>query len=86
MLRGKTGKNFLIQFARQMVQFGAIIFCRTFVELFWSVQVVFENKTETSKVGAISMAQKSALFKNLFKWRTPSDFLKIESVAKYQKS
>ena len=27
----------------QMVQFGAIIFCRTFVELFWSVQVVFEK-------------------------------------------
>ena len=26
-----------------MVQFGAIIFCRTFVELFWSVQVVFKK-------------------------------------------
>ena len=42
------------------------------------------NKTGTSKVGAMSTAQKSALFKN-FKGGTPSDFLKIQSVAKYQK-
>ena len=27
---GKTGKTFLVQFARPIVQFGAIIFCRTF--------------------------------------------------------
>ena len=27
----------------QMVQFGAIIFCRTFVELFWPVQVVLKK-------------------------------------------
>ena len=37
MLRGKTGKTFLVQFARPN---SAIIFCRTFVELFWSVQMV----------------------------------------------
>ena len=36
MLRGKTGKTFLVQFARPN---SAIIFCRTFVELFWSVRV-----------------------------------------------
>ena len=29
MLRGKTGKTFLVQFARPNSQFGAIIFCRT---------------------------------------------------------
>ena len=46
MLRGKTGKTFLVQFAGQIVQFGAIIFCRTFVELFWSVQVVLKNTDE----------------------------------------
>ena len=39
MLHGKTGKTFLVQFAQQIVHFDAIIFCRTFVELFWSVRV-----------------------------------------------
>ena len=43
MLRGKTGKTFLVQFARPN---GAIIFCRTFVELFWSVQVVLKINTD----------------------------------------
>ena len=43
MLRGKTGKTFLFSSLGQMVQFGAIIFCRTFVELFWLVQVVFKK-------------------------------------------
>ena len=39
MLRGKTGKAFLVQLLGQMVQFDTIIFGRTFVELFWSVLV-----------------------------------------------
>ena len=39
MLRGKTGKCFLVQFARQMVQFDTIIFRRTFEELFRAVRV-----------------------------------------------
>ena len=30
-----------------MVQFGAKIFCKTFVELFWSVQVVLKKETLT---------------------------------------
>ena len=35
MLRRKTGKTFLVQFARpNFVQFGAIIFCRTFKNYF----------------------------------------------------
>ena len=37
---GKQEKPFWFSSLGQMVQFGAIIFCRTFVELFWSVQVV----------------------------------------------
>ena len=37
---GKQEKPFWCSSLDQMVQFGAIIFCRTFVELFWSVQVV----------------------------------------------
>ena len=39
MLRGKTGKTFWFSSLDQIVQFGALIFCRTFVELFWSVRV-----------------------------------------------
>ena len=40
---GKQEKPFWFSSLGQMVQFGAIIFCRTFVELFWSVQVVLEK-------------------------------------------
>ena len=39
MLRGKRGKSFLVQFARPNDSVGTIEFCRTFVELFWSVRV-----------------------------------------------
>ena len=39
MLRGKTGKSFLVSSLDHIVQFGAIIFCRTFVELFWSIRL-----------------------------------------------
>ena len=39
----KQDKFFWFSSLGQMVQFGAIIFCRTFVELFWSVQVVFKK-------------------------------------------
>ena len=48
MLRGKTGKTFWFSSLSQIVQFGAIIFCRTFVELFWSVQVVLKNTEEST--------------------------------------
>ena len=34
---GKQEKPFWFSSLGQIVQFGAIIFCRTFVELFWSV-------------------------------------------------
>ena len=34
MLRGKTGKTFLVQFVDQIVQFGAIIFRRTLKNYF----------------------------------------------------
>ena len=36
---GKQEKSFWFSSLDQIVQFGAIIFCRTFVELFWSVRV-----------------------------------------------
>ena len=39
-------KSFWFSSLGQMVQFGAIIFCITFVELFWSVQVVLKNTDE----------------------------------------
>ena len=35
----KQEKPFWFSSLDQIVQFGAIIFCRTFVELFWSVRV-----------------------------------------------
>ena len=40
---GKQEKPFWFKSLGQMVQFGAIIFCRTFVELFWSFHVVFKK-------------------------------------------
>ena len=40
---GKQEKPFWFSSLGQMVQFGAIIFCRTFVELFWSVQVALKK-------------------------------------------
>ena len=40
---GKQEKPFWSSSLGQMVHFGAIIFCRTFVELFWSVQVVLKK-------------------------------------------
>ena len=43
---GKQEKLFWFSSLGQMVQFGAIILCRTFVELFWSVQVVLKNTDE----------------------------------------
>ena len=43
---GKQEKPFWFSSLGQIVQFGAIIFCRTFVELFWSVQVVLKNTDE----------------------------------------
>ena len=61
MLRGKTGKTFLVQFARPN---GAIIFCRTFKNYFGQF-VWIENKPRTAKVGAISKAQKVQNFQNM---------------------
>ena len=38
MLRGKQEKPFWFSSLDQIVQFGAIIFCRTFVEQFWWIE------------------------------------------------
>ena len=43
---GKQEKPFWFSSLSQIVQLGAIIFCRTFLELFWSVQVVLKNTDE----------------------------------------
>ena len=45
---GKQEKPFWFSSLGQIVQFDAIIFCRTFVELFWSVQVVFKKTVTKS--------------------------------------
>ena len=46
---GKQEKPLWFSSLGQMVQFGAIIFCRTFVELFWSVQVVLKKQNTDEK-------------------------------------
>ena len=45
MLRGKTGKTILVQFARPNSAFWCNNICRTFVELFWSVRVDRKKKS-----------------------------------------
>ena len=50
MLRGKTGKTFWFSSLDQIVHFDAIIFCRTFVELFWSVRVDRKKSHYNSRV------------------------------------
>ena len=45
---GKQEKPFWFSSLGQIVQFGAILFCRTFVELFWSVQVVLKKQLTKS--------------------------------------
>ena len=54
----KQEKPFWFSSLGQIVQFGAIIFCRTFKNYFGQF-VWIEKKTRTSKVGAISKAQKA---------------------------
>ena len=58
---GKQEKPFGFSSLDQIVQFGAIIFCKTFKNYFGQF-VWIENKTGTSKVGAISKAQKAQSF------------------------
>ena len=41
----KQEKPFWFSSLDQIVHFGAIVFCRTFVELFWSVRVDREKKS-----------------------------------------
>ena len=44
---GKQEKPFWFSSLGQIVQFGAIKLCRTFVELFWSVQVILKTLTKS---------------------------------------
>ena len=46
----KQEKPFWFSSLDQIVQFGAIIFCRTFVELFWSVRVDRKKSHYNSRV------------------------------------
>ena len=71
MLRGKTGKPFWFSSLDQIVHFDAIIFCRTFVELFWSVRVdrkkrvtiivAFHFMKRRLKIGEISLERDELL-------------------------
>ena len=42
---GKQEKPFWFSSLDQIVQFGAIVFCRSFVELFWSDRVDWKKTT-----------------------------------------
>ena len=57
MLRGKQEKPFWFSSLGQIVQFGAIIFCRTAKNYFGQF-VWIENQPGPAQVGAISKAQK----------------------------
>ena len=50
MLRGKTEKPFWFSSLGQIVQFGAIIFCRTFKNYFRSVRVDRKKSHYNSRV------------------------------------
>ena len=53
MLRGKKEeKPFWFSSLGQMIQFGTIKFCRTFVELFWSVRVDWKKKKKVTIIVA----------------------------------
>ena len=58
---GKQEKPFWFSSLGQMVQFGAIIFCRTFVELFWSFQVVLKTPTKSHDYSRLFSKEKRRL-------------------------
>ena len=63
---GKQEKPFWFSSLGQIVQFGAIIFSRTFVELFWSVQVVFKKTlTKSHDYSRLFYKEKRRLKKNM---------------------
>ena len=56
----KQEKPFWFSSLDQIVQFGAILFCRTFVELFWSVRVDRKKKSHyNSRVSLHEAATKN---------------------------
>ena len=58
---GKQEKPFWFSSLGQMVQFGARIFCKTFVELFWSVQVVLKKLTKSHDYSRLFSKEKRRL-------------------------
>ena len=52
---GKQEKPFWFSPLDQIVQFGAIIFCRTFVELFWSVRVDWKKEKKSHFNSRVSL-------------------------------
>ena len=76
----KQVKPFWFSSLDQIVHFGAIIFCRTFVELFWSVRVDRKKKRVTIIVAFHFMKRRlKTRFKYLY-----TDIVFAESLAQYQ--
>ena len=64
---GKQEKPFWFGSLGQIVQSGAIIFCRTFVELFWSVQVVLKNTLTKSHDYSRLFSKEKRRLKNMIR-------------------
>ena len=60
---GKQEKPFWFSSLDQIVQFVAIIFCRTFVELFWSVRVDWKKKKRKATIVVVFHFMKRRLKK-----------------------
>ena len=74
----KQVKPFWLSSLDQIVHFGAIIFCRTFVELFWSVRVDRKKKSHyNSRVSLHEAPTKNWNFEVLLIYRN-------EKVLSYQ--
>ena len=73
MLRGKTGKSFWFSSLGQMVQFGAIIFCRTFKNYFGQFVWIEKKSHYNSRVSLHEApTKKTSLTLNIFELSIPS--------------
>ena len=71
----KQEKPFWFSSLDQIVHFDAIIFCRTFVELFWSVRVDRKKSHYNSRVSLHEAPTKNTLVQRQEFEKTETDFL-----------
>ena len=73
----KQVKPFWFSSLDQIVHFGAIIFCRTFVELFWSVRV--DRKKRVTIIVAFHFMKRRLKIRTL-QWTGEYEFLSAENM------